>query len=60
MPRGDEIIRVEQHQIEQLVALGLRRYEAIQAVDAGLGSQAVEALAAGSGGTVAAALERAR
>jgi hypothetical protein len=57
MPRGDEIIRVEQHQIEQLVALGLRRYEAIEAVDAGLDRQAVESLVTGRGGTAAAALE---
>jgi hypothetical protein len=60
MPHGDEIIRVEQHQIEQLVALGLRRYEAIEAVDAGLASQAVESLVTGRGGTAGAALDSAR
>jgi hypothetical protein len=33
---GDEIVRTEQEKIKRLIALGLGRYEAVQAVDSGL------------------------
>jgi len=39
---SDEIVRVEMVAIEQLVALGLGRYEAIQAVEAGADWRTVE------------------
>ena len=54
---GDEIIKIETDNIERLVALGLGRYDAITAVDAGIDSQAVELLVRGSGWPVADALQ---
>ncbi len=57
---GDEIIRVEKHKIEQFVALGLGRYDAVTAVDAGIDLKAVESLVAERGCPAAAALEIAR
>jgi hypothetical protein len=33
---GDEILRAEQEKIKRLIALGLGRYDAVQAVDSGL------------------------
>ena len=39
---GDEIIKVEKDSIDRFVALGLGRYDAITAVDAGIDSLAVE------------------
>jgi len=56
---GDEIIRVEKYKIEQFVALGLGRYDAIKAVDAGIDWHAVESLV-GRGCPVVLALEIAR
>ena len=53
---GDEIIRVEKDSIERFVALGLGRYDAISAVDAGIDSRAVETLVRESGCPVAVAL----
>jgi hypothetical protein len=41
---GDEIIKIEKHQIEQLVALGLGRYDAIRVVEAGINVVVVESL----------------
>jgi hypothetical protein len=57
---SDEIIRVEKHQIEQLVALGLGRYEAITAVEAGIDCLAVQSLVAELGCPPGVALEIAR
>ena len=54
---GDEIIRVEKDSIERFVALGLGRYDAINAVDAGIDSYAVETLVRESGCPVAVALQ---
>ena len=42
MSPSDAIVKAEMSEIERLVALGLGRYEAIQAVEAGLDSRAVE------------------
>jgi hypothetical protein len=47
---ADEIVRAEQEQIEQLVALGLGRYDAVRAVD-------WQTLAAETRGPAAVALE---
>jgi hypothetical protein len=57
---GDEIVRVEQYEIEQFVALGLGRYDAIRAVDAGIDWHAVKSLVTERGCPVAVALEIAR
>lgn len=57
---SDEIIRVEKHQIEQLVALGLGRYEAIRAVEAGVDCLAVQSLVTEQGCPPGLALEIAR
>ena len=54
-----EIVQVEEHEIERFVALGLGRYDAINAVEAGIDSRAVAALVA-KGCPVAVALEIAR
>ena len=54
---GDEIIKVEKDNIERFVALGLGRYDAITAVDAGIDSRAVETLVRESGCPVAVALQ---
>jgi hypothetical protein len=43
---ADEIVRVEMNKIERFVALGLGRYEAIQAVEAGIEWRALESLLA--------------
>jgi hypothetical protein len=39
---ADEIVKIETHKIERFVALGFGRYEAIQAVEAGIDWQTVE------------------
>lgn len=57
---GDEVIRVERDKIERFVALGVGRFDAINAVDAGLDWRAVELLAAERGCSVSAALGIAR
>ena len=57
---GDEMVRVERDKIEQFVALGLGRFDAITAVDAGIDWRAVKSLVVERGCTVAAALEIAR
>ena len=54
---GDEMVRVERDKIEQFVALGLGRFDAINAVDAGIDWWAVKSRVAERGGSVAAALE---
>ena len=54
-----EIVQVEEHEIERFVALGLGRYDAINAVEAGIDSAAVEALVT-KGCPVTVALEIAR
>jgi len=33
---GDDIVKIEQREIERLIALGFGRYEAIELVDAGI------------------------
>jgi hypothetical protein len=43
---SDRIVKVEMSKIEQFVALGFGRYEAIEAVEAGLDIQTAESLAA--------------
>jgi hypothetical protein len=49
MSPSDHIVKVEMFKIEQLVALGLGRYEAIQAVEAGIDVRTAELLAAAEG-----------
>ena len=53
---GDDIVKLEQQQIDRFIALGLGRYDAIKALEAGLDVQAVLALvaAAAAGGETAA------
>jgi len=51
-----EIVQVEEHEIERFVSLGLGRYDAINAVEAGIDSAAVEALVT-KGCPVAVAIE---
>lgn len=46
MSPSDHIVKVEMFKIEQLVALGLGRYEAIQAVEAGIDVRTAESLVA--------------
>ncbi len=41
---SDEMLRVEKFQIEQFMALGLGRYEAIRAVEDAVDWHAIEAL----------------
>lgn len=55
MSPSDRIVKIEMSKIEQLVALGLGRYEAIEAVELGIDVAAVESLVTekGSPGTVA-------
>jgi hypothetical protein len=48
MSPSDRIVKVEMSKIEHLVALGLGRYEAIQAVEAGIEVQVVETSSAGA------------
>jgi hypothetical protein len=43
---SDRIVKVEMSKIEQFVALGFGRYEAIKAVEAGLDIRTAESLAA--------------
>jgi len=57
---GDEIIKIERHQIEQLVALGLGRYDAIRVVEAGIDCRTVESLVQEQGCPVGLAIEMAR
>jgi hypothetical protein len=57
---SDEIVRVEEYKIERFVALGLGRYDAIQAVDAGIDWHTVEQLVDESGCPLALAVEIAR
>ena len=57
---SDEIVRVEESQIRRFVALGLGRYAAIRAVDAGIDWQRVDRLVNENGCTVSVALELAR
>jgi hypothetical protein len=44
MIAADEIVKAEELQTEQFMALGLGRYEAITAVEDGIDVRAVEAL----------------
>ena len=55
MSPSDRIFQIEMSKIEQLVALGLGRYEAIEAVESGVDVAAVESLVTekGSPGAVA-------
>jgi hypothetical protein len=57
---SDEIVRVEESQIRRFVALGLGRYEAIRAVDAGIDWQRVDRLVNENGCPLGVALELAR
>jgi hypothetical protein len=57
---GDEIIKIEKDSIDRFVALGLGRYDAITAVDAGIDSRAVESLVRESGCPVTVALQMVR
>jgi len=50
---GDDIVKLEQQQIDRFIALGLGRYDAIKALEAGLDVQAVLALVAAAGETAA-------
>jgi len=51
---GDDIVKLEQQQIDRFIALGLGRYDAIKALEAGLDVQAVLALVAAAAGATAA------
>jgi hypothetical protein len=44
MIASDEILRVEEYKIERFIALGLGRYDAIRAVEAGIDWHTVEQL----------------
>ena len=54
---ADEIVRVEKHQIDRLVALGLGPYEAIEAVEAGVDWHEVETLVTEKGCPLSIALK---
>jgi hypothetical protein len=60
MSPSDQIVKIEMSKIEQFVALGLGRYEAIEAVELGVDVATVEALVTeqGSPGTVAFSVAR--
>ncbi|HSP71265.1 MAG TPA: hypothetical protein VLN26_02790 [Gaiellaceae bacterium] len=60
MIAGDEILRVEGYKIERFVALGLGRYDAIKAVEAGIDWHTVEQLVNEKGCPLVVALEIAR
>ena len=51
---GDDIVKLEQQQIDRFIALGLGRYDAIKALEAGLDVQAVLALVAAAAGATSA------
>jgi hypothetical protein len=52
MSPSDRIVKVEMSKIDQLVALGLGRYEAIRAVEAGTDVTTAESLMAQQGSPV--------
>jgi hypothetical protein len=56
----DEIVRLEEYKIERFEALGLGRYDAVKAVEAGLDWRTVEALVNEKHCPLALALEIAR
>ena len=60
MIAGDEIVRVEEYKIERFEALGLGRYDAIRAVEAGIDWRTVESLVNEKNCPLALALEIAR
>lgn len=60
MIAADELVKIEEFKIERFVALGLGRYDAIRAVEAGLDWHEVEVLVLEKGCPLAAALEIAR
>jgi hypothetical protein len=60
MIAGDEIVKFEKYKIERFVALGLGRYDAIKAVEAGIDWHTVESLVTEKGCPVSIALEIAR
>lgn len=57
---SDEIVKVEEYKIERFVALGLGRYDALLAVEAGVDWHEVEQLVNEKGCPLAVALEIAR
>jgi hypothetical protein len=57
MSPSDAIVKAEMSEIERLVALGFGRFEAIQAVEAGLDPSAVESRVAEPGRPVTAGPE---
>ena len=60
MSPSDQIVKIEMSKIDRLVALGLGRYEAIEAVEAGVDVAAVESLVTEKGSPGAVALDPAR
>ncbi|MGE5272841.1 MAG: hypothetical protein ACM3QU_03595 [Verrucomicrobiota bacterium] len=60
MSPSDRIVKIEMSRIEQLVALGLGRYEAIEAVEAGVDVATVESLVTEQGSPGAVAFHPAR
>jgi hypothetical protein len=60
MSPSDEIVKVEKYKIERFVALGLGRYDAIKAVEAGVDWHTVESFVTEKGCPIAVALEIAR
>lgn len=60
MSPSDRIVKIEMSKIEQLVALGLGRYEAIAAVEAGIEVATVASLVTEQGSPGAVALHPAR
>ncbi len=60
MIASDELVKVEEYKIERFVALGLGRYDAIRAVDAGIDWHRVEQLVNEKGCPLLVALEIAR
>lgn len=54
---GDETVRVEEYKIERFEALGLGRYDAIQAVESGIDWHAVDSLVNQRGCPLTLALE---
>jgi hypothetical protein len=57
---SDEIVKVEEYKIERFVTLGLGRYDAIRAVEAGIDWHTVEQLVNEKGCPLAVAVEIAR
>jgi hypothetical protein len=60
MIASDEIVRIEEYKIERFMTLGLGRYDAIRAVEAGIDWHTVDRLVNQNGCPLTVALEIAR